>query len=191
MVIRSILSAVIVSLSFFSAQGQTVDPAIIATAGTLGGTYTNTSLCVSCDSTITKLQLTPDGKGWGGDFVLTTMNMYSDATKKYTSKHIGHWFLLKDNVAGDNTTIIVVHINYEDEVERFPLYLVQKDGNLLELNEQSTERYPQYIYKDKKTNDLYIAREHAKPVALEPMMHYKDAAKGFKDPTISHIYRKK
>ncbi len=190
MVLRSILASIIVCFTFLSVHGQSSDPAAIATAGTLGGTYTRNTPCVECENTIIKLKLTSDGKTDGGTYNLTKTNMYYNATKKLVYRSEGKWYLLKNNVPGDNTTIIVVDINYGDEAETYPLYLVKPDGSLLELNQQILEKYPQYLYKDKKTNELYIAKEHGRPLALKKSLHYKDIDKGFVDPTVDHILKK-
>lgn len=190
MVIRSILATVIL-FTFLSAQGQSADPAMIATASTLGGTYTHkTDICMECETTETKLQLTPDGKSDGGTYLYTKTNQYSDYTKRLMYRSTGKWYLLKNKVPGDNTTIIVVDINYGDEPETYPMFLVKSDGNLLELNQQFIERYPRYIFKDTVDHELYIEREHGRPLLFKRTLHYKDAEKKFKDPTVDHILKK-
>ncbi len=190
MVIRSILATVIL-FTFLSARGQSADPVMVATAVTIGGAYTRTTdFCLDCESTDIKLQLTPDGKTEGGTYLYTKTNHYHDFTKRMVYRSVGKWYLLKNNVAGDNNTIVVVHINYGDEPETYPMFLVRKDGNLMELNQQFIERYPEYIYKDTTDRQLYIAREGGRPLELNKALHYKDVEKGFSDPTLDHILKK-
>jgi len=190
MVIRSIPATIILFFSFLSAHGQSADPAMVATASTLGGTYICKTSCLECESTVSRLKLTSDGTTTGGTYLYTKSDHYRDATKKLTYRSEGKWHLLRNKVAGDNTTIIVVDINYGDEPETYPLFLVKKDGNLLELNQQYIERYPQFLFKDSTDHEIYIAREHGRPLLLNKALHYKDIEKGYLDPTIDHIFKK-
>ena len=174
-----------------SVSGQSAaDPAMIAAASMLGGTYKCTASCIECDSTLVKLTLLSDSRKAGGTYSLLKTNIYDGAEKKLVYRSTGDWHLLKNNVPGDNTTIIVVDINYGDEVETYPLFMVRKDGNLLELNQQNIERYPRYLYKDTANHQVYIAREGGKPMLFKKTLHYKDVEKGFVDPTVDHIFKK-
>ena len=192
MIMRSFFATILISLSFLTAQGQAsnldTDPARVAAASSLSGTYRISAMHVDCDSMVTKLVLNADGKTDGGTYKLTKTFYYANGTKTVHSKHTGEWFLLenKEAVHGDKTTIIVVEVL--DRLETYPLFIVRKDGSLLQLNQESTERFPLYV--GRKNGQMVVARKGGPDLLLEDGLHYKDIEKGFKDPTRDHILRK-
>ena len=192
MVVRSILASIIVFFTFLSANAQkATDPAVIAAANAAAGTYRIRTTCLECDSTVTTLKLESDGKSDGGTFTIKKTNTYDDGRKKVIYKREGEWYLLENKAKDDNTTIVVLHIDYVDELETYPCYMVMKNGNLLELNQQGTERVPQYIFRDTAKHGLYVAKKGGPALPLNKALHYKDADRGYIDPTIDHILIRK
>jgi len=193
MVMRYILATLLITFNFLSAHGQSIDPALIATAASVGGNYTCMSECTDCENTLTKLNLTADANSDGGTFTIKRVNMYDDGTRRITYKYTGEWYVLPNrskNVA-DNTTIIVADI--DDFAETWALFLLKKDGNLLELNRKNPEKMPLYVYADTTEfgkKEVYIARKAAQPLPLARTLYYRYDAHKFLDATFEHVFKK-
>ena len=191
---RYILATILVSLSCFSVNGQTkaIDPAAIATASSVVGTYTCLGTCTECDNKLTKIKFTTDPNSDGGTFTITKINIYDDASRRIMYRYTGEWYVLPNKTSGDNTTIIVADIDdLPDYQENFMMLLLKKDGSLQELNRKNPEIMPLYIFTDTAEHEQYIARRRDHPIPLRKMLYDKYNGRNYLNPTLEHIYRKK
>ncbi len=193
MVMRYILATILISFNFLSAHGQAMDPAAIAAAASVSGNYSCMSECVECENTLTKLKLTTDANSDGGTFTIKTINLYDDGSRRVTYKYTGEWYVLqnKSKDIPDNTTIIVADV--DDFPETWSLFLLKKDGSLLELNRKNPEKMPLYIYADTTEygkKEVYIARKGAHPLPLARTLYYRYDAHNFLDAQFEHVYKK-
>ncbi len=193
MVMRYILVTILISFNFLSAHGQTADPAAIAAAASVGGTYSCMSECVECENTLTKLKLTTDANTDGGTFTIKKINLYDDGSRRVTYKYTGEWYVLpnQSKKVADNTTIIVADI--DDFPETWALFLLRKDGSLQELNRKNPEKMPLYVYADTTEfgkKEVYIARKAAHPLPLYKTLYYRYDAHKYLDAAFEHVYKK-
>ena len=193
-VMRYILATILVSLNFFSVNGQTkaTDPAVVATAASVAGTYTCQGTCIECDSKLTSLKFTTDPNSDGGTFTITKINIYDDASRRVMYRYTGEWYILPNKTIGDNTSIIVADIDdLPEHQENFMMLLLRKDGTLQELNRKNPEIMPLYVFKDTAEHDYYIARRRDHPIPMRKMLYDKYNARNYLNPTLEHIYRRK
>ena len=193
-VMRYILATILVSLNFFNANAQkkVIDPAVIATAASVVGTYTCEMTCTECEYKLTSLKFTSIPNSDGGTFTITKLNVYDDASRRIMYRYTGEWYILPNKVAGDNTSIIVADIDdLPEHQENFMMLLMKKDGSLQELNRKNPEIMPLYVFKDTTDKEYYIARRRDHPIPLKKMMYDKYNARNYLNPTLEHIYRKK
>jgi hypothetical protein len=167
---RFCITILIVALNCFSSYAQ-LNPSAAARKAALEGTYKATSNCVECDSTVTKLVLECNPPKCNSGMYSLVKTNYHDAMKQVCLERKGEWYVLPNEDAARDEDVLVIVLDMLGRQEKYPLFLVQSDGSLFELNRHSPERFPEAVIK--KGGYLYIEQKGGEAESLNKQMHYR------------------
>lgn len=140
-------------------------------APSLAGTYAVPSPCIDCDSTVTTLKLECGADCSKGSYTLTEVG-YDEGFKNIKSKHRGHWYVLANSGAAKDEPVKVIVLDILGCKESYPLFLVQDNGNLLEIRQTNPGRFPLCVVKE--NGELYVSKKGNHRVSIRKGTTYKD-----------------
>jgi hypothetical protein len=137
----------------------------------LEGKYKAVSNCMGCDSMVTTLKLECNPPKCNSGMYSIIKTNYLDAEREVISERKGEWYVLENKDEARDEDVLVIVLDMLGKYEKYPLFLVQSDGSLYELNRHSPERFPKSVIK--KGGYLYIDQKGGEAESLNKQMHYK------------------
>jgi hypothetical protein len=167
---RFTIAAALMLLGFNNASAQS----------SLSGTYSMPVSCLQCDSIVKTLKLECNTGCKSGKYTLKQF-AYNDSMKQVQYNHSGEWYLLENVGDAKNDKASIMVLDVLGYLDTYPLFVVEKNGNLAELRDRNPERFPEDVSKGEM--GLYVRKKGGHKLWVEKATSYKD------DPYF-HVYTK-
>lgn len=178
---RSLFTAAIVLLGSVTAMAQSGKATVEAKKRNLSGMYATAVPCHECDSNVFALELEANPGGNSGKYTITK-TAYHDAYREIYYKKSGDWYVLPNIDEAKNDNILVIVLDMLGKLEQYPLFYVNDNGNLHELDQRNPERFPKEVIK---LNDrYYVTKKGEKMISVDRGLMYKDLP-------LYHVYKKR